>query len=133
MNMAAKIHSVKGELRLNESMVKYTSWRTGGVAKHYYKPVNIDDLIEFLQQLPSDEPLVFLGLGSNMLIRDGGINGTVIDMKGINQTLEQMSDTHARFDAGVTCSKAARFCARSNMGGQSFWQEFLALSAVPWP
>lgn len=117
--MVEKI-TYNGELRLNESMVKHTSWRAGGTAKQFYKPANINDLIEFLQQLPKQESLVWLGLGSNMLIRDGGIKGTVIDMKGINQTIEQTSDTHARFDAGVTCSKASRFCARSNMGGAEF-------------
>ncbi len=120
MNMATKIVSNKSQLKLNEPMARYTSWRVGGNARQYYKPASVDDLIDFLQRLPVDEPLVWLGLGSNMLIRDGGIDGTVIDMKGINQTVEALGGNRIEFDAGVTCSKAARFCARNNMGGAEF-------------
>jgi len=120
INMAEKINSDDGQLRLNESMAKHTSWRAGGVAKQFYKPANLEGLLDFLQQLPADETLVWLGLGSNMLIRDGGIDGTVIDMKGINYTIEKINETQTRFDAGVTCSKAARFCSRNNMGGAEF-------------
>ena len=121
MNMVAqKINKGKSELRQNEPMSRHTSWRCGGVAKQFYKATNLGDLVLFLKQLPADEPLVWLGLGSNMLVRDGGIDGTVIDMKGINQTIEQLTETQARFDAGVTCAKAARFCSRLNMGGAEF-------------
>ena len=76
--MMALHQNLKGELKLNEPLAKYTSWRVGGNAQRFYKPTDIDDLATFLKQLPQSEPLLWLGLGSNVLIRDGGFKGTVI-------------------------------------------------------
>ncbi len=67
---------------------------------------------EFLQQLPADEPLLWMGLGSNVLIRDKGFNGTVVMMLGALQELEQCGENTIRAEAGVTCAKLSKFCAR---------------------
>ena len=72
MNM--KQHqNLRGELLRNEPMAKHTSWRVGGVAKLFYKPADIDDLSLFLSQHDSVENITFIGLGSNLLVRDSGV------------------------------------------------------------
>ncbi|MGD8907193.1 MAG: UDP-N-acetylenolpyruvoylglucosamine reductase, partial [Gammaproteobacteria bacterium] len=74
---------VHGRLRENEPMARHTSWRVGGPADRYYTPSSIDDLRQFIASLPSDEPIFWVGLGSNLLVRDGGVRGTVICTHGV--------------------------------------------------
>ena len=64
---------LRGVMRLDEPMRKHTSWRTGGHAERYFKPADVDDLCCFLKQVTEDEPLFWFGLGSNLLVRDGGL------------------------------------------------------------
>ncbi|MGQ3888431.1 UDP-N-acetylmuramate dehydrogenase [Legionella sp. CNM-1927-20] len=111
----------QGKLLFNESLASYTTWRVGGIAKQLYKPINIDDLALFLQQLPADEPIIWLGLGSNSLIRDGGFAGTVILTQGCLKEIHIVDDNHIRVEAGVSCATMARFCARNNFSGGEFW------------
>ncbi len=73
---------MKGRLLSNEKLAKYTSWRAGGPADRLYIPFDRQDLCEFIAALPASEPLFWMGLGSNLLVRDGGIRGTVINTKG---------------------------------------------------
>lgn len=73
-----KFNNVRGNLIYNHNLARYTSWRVGGNAERFYRPADLADLQNFLGQLPPGEPLTWLGLGSNVLIRDGGIKGTVI-------------------------------------------------------
>jgi UDP-N-acetylmuramate dehydrogenase len=110
---------LRGELRTDEPMSKHTSWRVGGPARRFYTPADVEDLQCFLAGLPPQEPLLWLGLGSNLLVRDGGIRGTVIDTGALGG-LELCDDGSVRAEAGVSCPKAARFCARRNLGGAEF-------------
>ena len=75
MNMAEPLafRNLRGELRRDEPMGRHVTWRTGGSADRFYRPADLDDLAAFLRQLPPQEPLLFVGLGSNLLVRDGGI------------------------------------------------------------
>jgi len=111
---------LRGKLRRNESMARHVSWRVGGPARTYYEPADIDDLVVFLQQLSPDEPLLWLGLGSNMLVRDGGIAGTVIATGGALMDLERIDALTVRAGAGVACNKVARFCAGLDLVGGEF-------------
>ena len=120
MNAALKMTGLRGNLLLDEPMSKHTSWRIGGLADQYYQPANIDDLALFLSQLPEDESVYWLGLGSNLLVRDGGIRGTVIATSGVVNGLEKISNCHVRVEAGVACAKVARFCARAGLSGAEF-------------
>ena len=70
--------NLQGQLIYDHSLARYTSWRVGGNAERFYRPADLADLQKFLAQLPGSEPITWLGLGSNVLIRDGGISGTVI-------------------------------------------------------
>lgn len=102
--------NLQGELLLDYPLARHTSWRVGGNAARCYRPKNLQDLANFLKQLPSNEPLTWLGLGSNVLIRDGGIDGTVIlTVNRLNQ-LTLVGKQQVRAEAGVTCAKLAKFC-----------------------
>lgn len=111
---------LRGQLRLAESMAAHTSWRVGGPADYYYKPADIDDLAEILRQWPATAPLSWFGLGSNLLVRDGGIRGLVIATSGMLNDIELRGDGRVRVEAGVSCPKVARFCARHNLVGAEF-------------
>lgn len=117
---AQQLTAWQGELLHQEMMAKHTSWRVGGAADHYYKPVDLDDLCIFLSQLPADEPLTWVGLGSNLLVRDGGIRGTVISTSGLLNKLSLQDDMTLYVEAGVSCAKVARFAARANLTGVEF-------------
>jgi UDP-N-acetylmuramate dehydrogenase len=103
----------------NEPLARYTSWRVGGPADRLVLAESVEELQQFLQQLPPGEPLTFIGLGSNLLVRDGGVRGTVVVMHQALQTLE-MQGERIYADAGVTCAKLARFAASQNRAGAEF-------------
>lgn len=109
-----------GQLLNDEALARYTSWRVGGTAQHLYKPIDSKDLSLYLQTLPEEEPVIWLGLGSNVLIRDGGIKGSVIITQGKLTALEIVAENTVRVEAGVACPTTARFCARRNLTGGEF-------------
>ncbi len=110
----------RGTLRLKEPMARHTSWRVGGPAERFYEPASVADLAAFLAQLPADEPLFWMGLGSNLLVRDGGMPGTVIMTSGLLNRLERQGEYRVRAEAGVACAKVARFAARAGLTGAEF-------------
>jgi UDP-N-acetylmuramate dehydrogenase len=112
---------IRGELRYNEPMATHVSWRAGGRARCYFVPADLDDVATLLASLPADEKVLWHGLGSNTLVRDGGFNGTVIATQGIMQELEQRENYRVYVGAGVTSAKLARFCARANLVGAEFF------------
>ena len=117
--VAPKQPLLRGELRLDESLQRYNTWRVGGPARQMYLPADSGDLAEFLQSLPAQEPLLWLGLGSNLLIRDGGFDGTVILLLGrLNELRIEGKEVYA--EAGVSCAKVARACARADLTGAAF-------------
>lgn len=109
-----------GEVRSDEPMGRHTSWRTGGKAERFCVPADLDDLCVLLKSLPDSEALLWLGLGSNTLVRDGGFRGTVIATQGVMSRLERKGDVVV-VGAGVTGAKLARFCARENLTGAEFF------------
>lgn len=120
MNAALEMSGLRGKLSCDEPMSRHTSWRIGGPADRYYQPADIADLAEYLSQLPEGEPLFWLGLGSNLLVRDGGIRGTVIATSGVLNGLTLLADHRLRVEAGVSCAKVARFAARNGLVGAEF-------------
>jgi UDP-N-acetylmuramate dehydrogenase len=119
--MHTKDHGApRGKLLLNEPMSRHTSWRVGGPADRVYIPADLDDLVLFYKSLPAQEPLYWIGLGSNLLVRDGGLRGTVILTSGALNGLALIGDGAVRAEAGVACAKAARFCVSHNYVGAEF-------------
>lgn len=112
--------ALRGEWFLNEPLCEYTSWRVGGPADRLYLPADRDDLLNFLRSLPADEPLSWLGLGSNLLVRDGGIRGTVICTKNRLKGMRLVDAERVYVEAGVPCALVARFCAEQSLNGAEF-------------
>jgi UDP-N-acetylmuramate dehydrogenase len=113
-------HQFSGKLLINEPMVRYTSWRVGGVADQLYLPSDLEDLQLFLKDINTNQPIYFVGLGSNLLVRDGGVRGTVIIMHNVLTGLKIDGDL-VYAEAGVTCGKLAKFCAKESKQGAEFF------------
>lgn len=121
MMFPAHFENLQGELLLDYPLARHTSWRVGGKAARCYRPRSLQDLSHFLKQLPAQEPLTWLGLGSNVLIRDGGIDGTVIlTVNRLNQ-LTLVGKQTVRAEAGVTCAKLAKFCVARGFEAGAFF------------
>jgi len=119
--MPAKSHtSLRGQLLVDEPMARHTSWRVGGPADRLYIPADLDDLAAFMKSLPPQEALHWVGLGSNLLVRDGGVRGTVIMTSGALSALGILREGVVRAEAGVASAKVARFCADRGMVGAEF-------------
>jgi UDP-N-acetylmuramate dehydrogenase len=110
----------RGELSYDEPMARHTSWRAGGAARRFYKPADLADLCVFLHDMDPDEPLLWVGLGSNLLVRDGGFPGTVIFTFGALTVLEWLDDNTLRVEAGVSCARVARETTRRGLTGVEF-------------
>lgn len=120
MMAAAMLPSLRGELRTDEVLARYTTWRVGGKAERIYFPADVADLAEFLAQLDAKEPLTWLGLGSNVLVSDAGIKGTVIATSGLLNEMDMLDQNTLRVEAGVACAKVAKHCARNDLVGVEF-------------
>jgi UDP-N-acetylmuramate dehydrogenase len=111
--------TLRGELRFDVPMARHVSWRAGGAAARTYSPADLDDLAAFLRATRIDEPLLFVGLGSNLLVRDGGFGGTVVFLHAVLWRLT-FADGLVYAEAGVTSPKVARFAASHGLAGAEF-------------
>jgi len=113
--------ALRGELRHDEPMARHVTWRAGGRARAFFHPADLDDLAAFLASLPEGEPVLFLGLGSNLLVRDGGFDGAVVfthrALKGIEAAPPLGPKLVVVAGAGVPAPHLARFAARHGGGG----------------
>jgi UDP-N-acetylmuramate dehydrogenase len=107
-------------VRRAESMSRHTSWHVGGPAEVFFNPRDRLDLAAFLRSLPADVPVHWIGLGSNVLVRDGGLPGVVIATYGALERLERVSQTTVFAEAGVACARIAKQCIRWGLGPAEF-------------
>jgi len=129
---------LRGRLREREPLARHTSWRVGGPADRYYEPADREDLIHFVRGLPPHEPILWIGLGSNLLVRDGGVRGTVISLHGALDALGLESAPESRVpspesrlvgpesrlvfaEAGVHCARLAKFATGEQLAGAGFF------------
>ena len=105
----------------SEPMHKHTSWHVGGPAEVFFNPRDRIDLAAFLRALPADVPIQWVGLGSNVLVRDGGLDGVVICTHGALDRLERRSETHVYVEAGVACARIAKQCIKWGLGPAEFF------------
>jgi UDP-N-acetylmuramate dehydrogenase len=120
MMPALNQQSLRGEMSRNEPLSRHTTWRVGGPASCFYRPADRQDLVRFLRQLDAREPLFWLGLGSNLLVRDGGFKGTVIATKGTLTANDWPDERRLYAEAGIACAKVARIGARAGLCGVEF-------------
>ncbi len=120
-------------------MSRHTSWHVGGPADLFFTPRDVMDLAAFIRQLPPDLPLLWVGLGSNLLVRDGGVRGAVISTHGALGQLERVSATRIYAGAGVPCARIARQCVKWGLGPAEFFAGIpgtlggaLAMNAGAW-
>ena len=110
---------IRGEIHGDEPMSRHVSWRAGGKAKQFFKPADLADLQAFLPTLAKDEPILFVGLGSNLLVRDGGFQGTVVmstpTLHGL--TLGEAESAVVCAGAGVASPHVAKFAAKNHLAG----------------
>ncbi|MDP9011908.1 MAG: UDP-N-acetylmuramate dehydrogenase [Pseudomonadota bacterium] len=120
-------------------MSKHTSWHAGGPADLFFTPRDSTDLSSFMRQLPVGIPTLWLGLGSNLLVRDGGVRGAVVATHGALNSLARMSATRVYAEAGVPCARIARQCVKWGLGPAEFFAGIpgtlggaLAMNAGAW-
>ncbi len=112
--------ALRGELLRDEPMARHTTWRVGGPAEQYYRPADVADLALFLRQLSPETPVTWVGLGSNLLVRDGGIRGVVIATQGRLNEMSINAEGEIRAEAGVASAHLARFSIREGRCGLEF-------------
>ena len=115
----------KGILLEHEPMSRHTSWRVGGNADRFYHPADLNDLSLYMKSLPANEAVFWIGLGSNLLVTDAGIRGSVICTSGVLNEIKQVDETHIYVEAGVPSPKLAKFSAKLGLTGAEF------LSGIP--
>lgn len=121
MMTAARDVTVQGEMRYDEPMSRHTSWRAGGSAEQFFVPASVEDLSTFLRQLDVSTPIFWHGVGSNLLVRDGGIAGVVVSASKILRNLERVDHYLVRAGAGIPCTQLARQCIRWDLGPSEFF------------
>ncbi len=113
--------AVRGEMRHDEPMSRHTSWRAGGPAEFFFLPADLEDLQHFLAELDDTTPIFWHGVGSNLLVREGGIRGVVISASRILRDLERLDHYSVRAGAGLPCTQVARQCVRWGIGPAEFF------------
>lgn len=126
-NLDVLLQEFSDNLQKDVSLAKYNTWRVGGKADYVFKPRNLSDLQNFLKALSHHafKPnILWLGLGSNVLIRDGGYRGVIVltnsgKDSGLNSL--ELRDNNVIVGAGVPCAKFAKFLADNNYPAGAFW------------
>jgi len=108
-------------VRYEEPLSVHTSWHAGGAAQVWFTPRDVGDLAAFLRALPDEVPVFWIGLGSNLLVRDGGIRGVVIATPGAFTRVERRSQTRLYCQASVPCARIARYCVKIGLSQGEFF------------
>jgi UDP-N-acetylmuramate dehydrogenase len=118
--MSAPAQARTPQVQFDVPMAARTTWRVGGKAERWFAPRTLADLQAFLASGEAVEPFTWIGHGSNLLVRDGGVAGTVICTRGGPKALERLDEVTVRAEAGVSSARVARFCADAGLAGAEF-------------
>jgi len=121
MNAAGNQPGLRGKLLRDEPMARHTSWRLGGPADAYYVPADLADLQQFLAQIDPATEILWVGLGSNLLVRDGGFRGQVIAPLNALKRIELQLDGNLYVECGSSCARLAKFCEKKGLAGADFF------------
>ncbi|MGQ0835901.1 MAG: UDP-N-acetylmuramate dehydrogenase [Gammaproteobacteria bacterium] len=108
-------------IQRDEPMSRHTSWHVGGPADVFFTPADRAELASFVRALPAGTPIHWIGLGSNLLVRDGGLRGVVISTHGALDALRRIDETTVSCEAGVACARIARHCIKWGLGPAEFF------------
>ena len=112
--------ALRGLISHDEPMARHVTWAAGGRARHAYRPADTADLAGFLGMVRADEPILMVGLGSNLLVRDGGFAGTVIFTHPALRGLRRSDDGTIYAEAGLASPRLARYSANNDLAGAEF-------------
>ncbi|WP_292050954.1 MULTISPECIES: UDP-N-acetylmuramate dehydrogenase [unclassified Brevundimonas] len=121
MSWTDTLPTVRGKLLLNEQLAPYTWFRVGGPADALFIPADEDDLIDFLKALPEEVPVYPFGVGSNLIVRDGGMKGVVIRLAGRAWGQVVAEGLTITAGAGALDSMVARASAKAGIAGMEFY------------
>ena len=116
----ARLEGLRGRLAHQEPMSRHTHWRVGGPARLFFAPADRSDLAEFLRALDPSIPVFFIGRGSNLLVRDAGIDGAVVALGRAFRELRR-SGSRVEAGAGLPCTALARSCSSWELGPADFF------------
>ena len=108
-------------VRRDEPLSRHTSWHAGGPAEVFFNPRDRAELAAFLRTVPLEVPIHFIGLGSNLLVRDGGLKGIVVSTHGTLDVLTRIDETTVHAQAGIACARIARQCVKWGLGPAEFF------------
>jgi UDP-N-acetylmuramate dehydrogenase len=120
MSVALQLPKVRGSLAEKASLKEFVWFRAGGPADVLFRPADLDDLSAFLAARPKHVPISVIGVGSNLLVRDGGIEGIVIRLPAAFGKAERLGDTRLRAGAAALDANVARAAADAGIGGLEF-------------
>jgi UDP-N-acetylmuramate dehydrogenase len=121
-SLVSRLPSVRGRIAENEPVAPFTWFRVGGPANVLFLPADSDDLAHFLAELDSEIPVTVLGIGSNIIVRDGGLDGVVVRLGGraFGEISVDASAQTITVGAGVPDAVVAREAAKAGIGGLEF-------------
>jgi UDP-N-acetylmuramate dehydrogenase len=120
VSLLEKLPKVRGEYKMNYQLAPITRFKVGGNADVLFKPQDVDDLSFFLQHLDPTIPVTTLGACSNVIIRDGGIEGVVVKLGGAFSSIEIIEEGILRVGASTLNYNTAQFCLRNSIAGFEF-------------
>ncbi|SHG03283.1 UDP-N-acetylmuramate dehydrogenase [Bradyrhizobium erythrophlei] len=120
-DLKAAMPQLRGRLLANQSLAELTWFRVGGPAQVLFTPSDADDLAYFLERLPGEWPVYVVGVGSNVIVRDGGLPGVVIRLspRGFGETSAQGDIVSA--GAAALDKRVAETAAAANISGLEFF------------
>jgi UDP-N-acetylmuramate dehydrogenase len=121
-SLGDRLSGIRGRITPDAEMDKITWFRAGGVADALFQPADEEDLAAFLKALPAEVPLTVVGIGSNLLVREGGIRGFVIRLsaKGFGEA-QAVSPTRIRAGAATPDKRVAAVALEAGIGGFHFY------------
>lgn len=115
-----RLPAVRGQLTADASLAEYTWFRVGGPADVLFQPADLDDLMEFMAAKPAEVPVTVIGVGSNLLVRDGGVRGVVVRFGRALSKIERAGDDMIRAGAGAIDPTVAAFARDAGLAGLEF-------------
>lgn len=118
--LLSRLPQIRGSYAENAALKDLVWFRAAGPAEVLFRPADLDDLRSFVASKPADIPLTVIGVGSNLLIRDGGIPGVVLRLPGAFGKIERVSNTRMRAGAAALDAAVARAAADAGIAGLEF-------------